>query len=198
MYYSDVITLVSSQVRDTTAWPSNTTKLQDQIDEIFTATLDIARNVPLVEIHATDTTSTLTGAGTPMIEADLPSDLFDGRADLGIKNLEFDSEIRLPIERVSLSTLRYASSNTYQAQNVLFAFDTNKLYCINATTIKITYLPLLTKPTTSNYDSTTFPLSGNNVDAVVASVAAHVLAVQVRDTQEAAVHANFAQSYKGD
>ena len=199
MKYSDFITLVSREVRDSRAWPDDQSKLDEQLSLSHVAVLSVAANVPAQRLSSS--TETLTGEVVGTTETKrypLPDDLFDIRDDAGIKNITIDGEPKWIHETLSPNSVIRAGKNSFQKDEPLFAVDisSKEMYVNGATEVKVDYAPEPSAATAANYDSEDLiPLSEKDVQRAVHIVSAHVSGVQIRDNAASTFHSMLEQFY---
>lgn len=187
MKYSDFIALVSREVRDLEAWPSDSSKVQEQVDRSYAAMLAVAQNTDLSNL-STALSSALAVSGSGLIKAVLPATTYFRRPDLGISFVEFDgAHTRMPNESIVYQSVVRSSSNAFQASNILFNVDPQSrcIWFTGATSVRINHFPVPAKPATGAVGSTDIFLAGNDVDEAVQIVAAHVNGVTVKSPSAA-------------
>jgi hypothetical protein len=93
----------------------------------------------------------------------------------------------MPNESIVYQSVVRASTNAFQASNILFNVDP-KSRCIwftGASVVRINHFAVPTKPATGAVGSTDIFLAGNNVDEAVQIVSAHVNGVTVKSPSAA-------------
>lgn len=197
--YKEAIARISNAVRDKEAWPDDTSKLQEQLNLLFVATVAVGSDIPLGRLTLV-TSSALSATslrGTTRF-FELPSNLFQMRADRGIHSFDMDGDIKFPHQQVQYSTVIMAGQNGFQNHQKLFSIDLdgNRVYANATTTLKLKHVPEFTKPTDQDYDTAgNFPLGEKDGQRAVHLVAYHVSGVTIRDSAAAQFHALLENEY---
>lgn len=200
MTYQDFISLVNREVRDSRAWPNDTSKLQEQLDLAYVATLSVAIDIPTGRFALSNDSLSGTAIGTSATEEfDLPADVFDDRDDLGIHNIVINGVPRWPFESIRVDSVLRSGGNPFADDKDLFSIDLSgrKIFANNATTLSLNYIPRPEKPTDQNYTSSgNYPLKEKDAQRAVHIVAAHLSGVQIRDNASATFHSMLEQTYR--
>lgn len=217
MTYQEAIARLDHELRDEEAWPSDTSKIDEQINLLYNALLAVARTIPLGRITTLTESDALTGSvakGT-VKRYDLgqgsinPFDLRYapelGIEDMGIAALRLDSIDYNLFQSVSVPAILGAGDGGVQAGRTLFALDfpNDQIYATNVTDFKLYHVPSPTRPqnTSGNadsYDTLAVPLADqNDLQRVIHIVAAHVSGVTIKDTAGAQFQALLEETYSG-
>lgn len=201
MTWQDLIIKLSNELRDKAAWPSDSSKLDLQLAACYRSVIDRAKVTPIMTMAGQLSPSlTVTQTGDVNV-ASMPDDLFTERHDAGIKQLTFDdSLIYLPSQGVPLWNMVASAGNQFQASNVLFGIskEDGVVRFTGAQSLRIIYVPRPSVPNQSNYDSLEVPMTQNDIDAVIMSIAAHISAIDERDPAISTTFLEFSRMYQNE
>lgn len=196
--YKEAIGRISNAVRDKEAWPDDSSKLQEQLNLLFVATLAVGADIPLDRLSLAESTLSSTSLdGTTKIY-DFPDNLFHLRGDRGIHSFDMDGEIKFPDQQVQYQTVINSGKNGFQNHQKLFTIDLNgnRMYANAVNTLKLKHAKMFTKPTAGDYDTSgNFPLNEKDGQRAVHLVAYHVSGVTIRDSAAAQFHALLENEY---
>lgn len=211
--YDDIIPRLAYELRDEEAWPSDTSKLAEQLNLLYNAALAIGRSIPLGRLTLVESAA-LTGvlaSGTgcnryDLGEVDAFSDRYSkelGISDFGIASVRLegvDYNMSLAIPVPSILTI---AKQPFQQDQVYFAldFDNAQIYAMNVTELKLFHVPKFVVPATTtgaadSSDTLLFPIENDNdLQRVIHIVAAHVSGVTIKDPAGAQFQALLEQTY---
>lgn len=199
MKYSDAITRIARQVRPESTWPTDGTRLAEQLELVYAAVLLHGRDAALQDLTSKEEALNFTLAGTGYRRASLPSDVFTERGDLGVYSFEFGTVgVKYPGDGVSLNHVRRVAGSALQT--TLFHFDVagRRLFVTanpDAPATALRYVSRPIEPTTGNYTATDIPLPVGLHQSVVQMVSMHVEGVVSRDPAIAQFHSLLSQLY---
>jgi hypothetical protein len=201
MTYADAITRVNEKVRESEAWPSDTSKEAEQLHILYNAGLAVLKSIPMERLTVTDSGAiTGTSTGRPGVSSfDFPSTLFKLRPDLGIANYVLDSVVYLPMELVPAKTLLSLGGNRMHKDRVLFSIDreADLFYAQNVTSMVLRHVEKPAYPTDTT-DDYMFPTKDNDYELALSLVASHVSVETVPDGAKAQAQQFLALLYGDD
>lgn len=201
MTYKDLIDKqIFSEIREKRSWPADDAgSLADQLRIVWGAVLVLGKQIPLHLLQATVKSADLVekefwdyGIFT------LPADLFFLRDDAGLLHFTVDEERRVvPKDLISFTGFRESVGSPFQAGNILVYMDRNskEVHLLGGYEISMTYVPLFTEPTSSNYSTLDVPLPAGHIDQLVQLVGLHVEAVRNGNAGKSQVHGVLAELY---
>lgn len=215
MKYSDIHTLLFQRIREQRSWPDagSSTKLAEQLQFIYAATVKIARDAKAADLSSLYKTSTLTltakptgatGTDIKYYEVALPSDLFRNRQDLGIMYILIDKEVvATQVDLLNTGTFFriIAKQNNYGNTIVGTDFAMAKLLLHGGSELDLTYLPVPVKPVATggggdnHYTELDFPLPSPFEEEVVAMVMMHIEAVITGNTGKSQISGLISKLY---
>lgn len=206
MTYANLITRLAYELRDSEAWPTDSSKETEQLNLLYNAGLSVASVVPLGRLTLVES-SAITGAaqGSSLKRYDLRAagvDLFDTRfsaitkvADMGIAQLRLDSIDHDPRAGISVESIQAVANLDMHSGETFYAvdYDHAQIYASGVSELKLWYAK---KPTYPTATSDTWPLANDNdTERAVHIVAAHVNGVTVRDPAAAQMQALLQKTY---
>jgi len=216
--YDKLIPRLDNELRDEEAWPSGTSKLDEQLNLLYNAALAIGKTLPLARLSLADS-SVLSGTSIGQRSEDaydvvkkypIPNDAFslrfdtkNGPIDLGIAYFLLDGHIVPPDHSIPKNTLLSLGNRKFQGKRKLLALDYGNglVYASNVTELKVNYVASFTRPknTTGNpdsYDTLQWPFNDDNdTERAVHLVAAHVSGVTIRDPAMAQFQSMLEETY---
>lgn len=196
--YQEAINRLSQKLRDSEAWPGDSTKLTEQLHLLYNAALAVMRDFPRYRLPDTESSAIAhVSAGANLVRYDLPSDVFFLRADLGVKRFIFDSIDYFPHQSVPYDSLfiRQGIGFRMHAGQIVFSFSVDEaaVFSTYVGTFKVVYAQQPTKPVSA---ATDFPLrDDNDFEQACSVVAAHVSGETVRDQAQSTFQAFLTQIY---
>jgi len=218
MFYSDIIPLLDYELRDTEAWPSDTSKIDEQINLLYISALTVGRELPLNRLPLIESASALTGSVVTGVitRYDLKQanvSIFDlryspelGILDMGIDSLRLDGKDYSLSQAISLDTLLAIGNNGIHKSRILFALNLpgGFIYATNVNTFKLYYAQKFIRPTNTgsgvspDYDKLGWPLTNDtDTERAINLVAAHVNGVTIHDSGGAQFEALLEKIYAG-
>lgn len=199
MTYQDFISLVGREVLDRRAWPSDGTKLQEQIDLAYVSGLAVATELPLTRFTLSIAPLTLQSV-VPSSTTEtylFPGSIFSERQDLGVNAIIINGKDVFLSESVPVSSVYQAGENEFQSTENLFSVDLagRKVYVNNATTVGMSHFPRPVKPTTGNYTSADYFIPTKDAQRAVHVVSSHVSGSRIRDNAAATFQSMLEQYY---
>lgn len=219
MTYEQLIPRLGHELRDQEAWPSDSTKILEQINLLYNAALAVGRTLPLARLTIVESAALAgTVAKGVVSRYDLNQaglDIFDLRwapdinvTDMGIAAVRLDGEdFELP-QGVSVNAILSVGNGGIQKSRKLFALDfpNDQIYASNVADLKLWHVAKFTRPTydavtpdpVTDYTNLDFPLQDDNdTQRVVHIVAAHVSGVTIKDPAGAQFQSLLEQTYAG-
>lgn len=201
MTYADAINRVNQKVRESEAWPSDTSKQAEQLHLLYNAGLAVLKSIPLQRLVLTDS-GTITGTATGkngISRFDFPDTVFKFRDDLGIAYYVLDSVQYRPDEALPPQSLMGLAGSRMHTDRVLFAVDpqSDVWYAQNVTNLVLRHAVKPTYPSAPT-DTYMFASEDNDYELAVSLVASHVSVETVPDAGKASAQQFLAMLYGDD
>lgn len=211
MTYDQLIPRLDNELRDEEAWPSAASKIDEQINLLYVAGLAVAREISLNRLSLGESAALTGSVVDGAIKAyAMPDDVFDLRwpprqteelvypGDMGISKLRLDGVDKLLSQAIPTQSLFELANRMIYKSRYLFSldFEGNQVYATNVDSLKLYYAPKPTRPTSSNYTTTTWPLQDDtDTERAVHIVAAHVNGVTIKDPAASQFQSLLTQLY---
>ena len=206
MTYANLITRLSYELRDPSAWPADSSKQAEQLNLLYNAALAVASVIPLGRLTLVSS-ATLTGIaqGSLLKRYDLRAvgvDIFDSRysaitgvQDMGIASIRLDGQDNTPSGGISVESIQAIGNQSLHAGQDFFALDYDhaQLYITGDPIVTLWYVK---KPPYPAAPADTWPLANDNdTERAIHITAAHVNGVTVRDSAATQMQALLQKTY---
>lgn len=203
--YADIISQLSTEVRDEEAWPSssNADKLEEQLRLLYASAIAVMTVDSISQFTViTSNNLTTTSNSGEVLEFNLPSNIFKYREDLGLTRASFETLYNVWVQKninqqQTFETVNDMVSNVYHRNNILFNIRNNerKIIATNVLNAKIQYVALPARPTNIDYTSLNFPINDNDAKRAKHLVASEVSGKTIRDPALSQFHSILSKTY---
>jgi len=137
--YQQAISRLGEKLRDSEAWPSDSSKESEQLYLLYNAAIAVLRGIPksrLTPVVVTDLT--VQDVDDDLKEALLPANCFFFRPDAGIRRYFFDSGLHYTRSSIPTRSIGALKNNYMHKGEVLFAeeFESQRIVFTNASQLK--------------------------------------------------------------
>lgn len=203
--YDEIIPLLSNELRDEEAWPTDSSKKAEQVNLLYQAAIAVAKDIPLGRLNLVDSAALTEITTGEIYQYDIKEiDLCSFREDDGLAYLILDGQQFPFSQAISEDAMLKVSGGLMHENRILFSLNlrTKVIYASNITELKLRHVKDFTPPVSSTTGSTNssdtllFPLQpGNDTERVIHIVAAHVSGVTIKDPAGAQFQALLEEIY---
>lgn len=198
--YANAISRLSEKLRDSEAWPSDSSKEGEQLYLLYNAALAVFKSVPITRLPAKESTALSNKEIQDNItEFAFPADMLYFRADWGIQKYLFDGRVFFPVQALPYQSLIIFGENSRHRHRKMFAMNRQEklIYTMNVTEAKVVHVG---KPIFPANTATDYPLSekDNDFELAMSIVAAHVTGETIRDGAQSTFQTFLTQLYGDD
>ena len=197
--YQQAMSRLGEKLRDSEAWPSDSSKESEQLYLLYNAAIAVLRGIPksrLTPVVVTDLT--VQDVDDDLKEALLPANCFFFRPDAGIRRYFFDSGLHYTRSSIPTRSIGALKNNYMHKGEVLFAeeLESQRIVFTNASAVKILHYP---KPMLPGDPTADYPLANDNdYELAMAIVSAHVSGETIRDSGQSTFQTFLTQLYGDD